>query len=38
MDIILYKGGMCYLVWENAVLELGHWGGWIKSNRGLGIK
>ena len=38
MDIRSYKGGMCYMVWENAILALGCQGDWIKNNRDLGGK
>ena len=36
MEIILYQGGMCYLVWDNTIMELVSWVGWLKSNRYLG--
>ena len=38
MEIISHKGNMCYLVWNNAILSHGLWGGWLNSNRYLGEK
>ena len=36
MEIRSYKGDICYLVFENDVLALGRWRGWLKSNLDLG--
>ena len=37
MDIRLNKRGMFNMVWENTVLALGRWFGWLKSNRNLRV-